>query len=80
MVIDPAVHARLRGSLAPVGGCGVGVQELPLWFLEAEAVVGLLVGAGRNGHGQEGFMGKICEDLGAIVQYVDPAAVARDSG
>jgi hypothetical protein len=51
-----------------------------LWFLEAEAVVGLLVGAGRNGHGQEGFMGKICEDLGAIVQYVDPAAVARDSG
>ena len=33
-VVDPAVHTRLRGCLALVGGRGIGVQELLLWLAE----------------------------------------------
>lgn len=44
--MDPAVHARLCVSLAPVGGRGVGVRELPLWAAEAATLVGPTVGPG----------------------------------
>lgn len=45
-VVDPAVHAPLRVSLAPVGGHGVGVQGLPLWVAETATLVGPKVGPG----------------------------------
>lgn len=82
-VVDPAVHARLRGSLTPVGGRGIGVQELPLWLAEAETLVGLLVEAGWDGDGQEGLgvRGSGRAGLGrAVVQEGCPAAVAGHGG
>lgn len=79
-VIDPAVPAWLRGSLAPVGGCGVGLQELPLRLAEAATLVRLVVGAQWDGDDQEGLGCEVCQGLRAIVQHVGPAAVARRGG
>ena len=56
MVADPAVHTRLRVGLAPVGGRGVGVQELPPWVAEAATLVGPTVGARWDGDSQEGLV------------------------
>lgn len=75
-VRDPAVHTRLRGSLAPVDGRGIGVQELPLWLTEVETLMGLLVEARWDGDSQEGLRGEVCGDLRAVVQQGGPAAVA----
>ena len=80
MVVDPAIHAQLRVGLAPVGGRGVGVQELPLWVAEVETLVGPTVGARRNGDRQEGLGAEVGRGPGAIVQQVSPAAMAWDSG
>ena len=80
VVVDPAIHAQLRVGLAPVGGRGVGVQELPLWVVEAETLVGPTVGARRNGDRQEGLGAEVGRGPGAIVQQVSPAAMAWDSG
>ena len=82
-VADPAVHTRLRVGLAPVGGRGVGVQELPLWVAEAATLVGPTAGAWWDGDSQEGLGVQGPGDTGlghAVVQEGHPAAVAGRGG
>ena len=79
-VEDPAIRAWLRVSLTPVGSHGIGVQELPLWVAEVETLGGPIIGARRNGDGQEGLGAEVGGSLGAIVQQVSPAAMAWEGG
>lgn len=79
VVIDPTVHTWLCGSLTPVGSCGIGVEELPLWVAEAAAPVRLQVGARWDGNGQEGLAGQVGGHLRAVVQHMGPAAMIWDS-
>lgn len=79
VVIDPTIHTWLCGGLTPVGSCGIGVQELPLWVTEAAALVRLQVGAKWDGDGQEGLAGQVSGHLRAVVQHMGPAVVVWDS-